>query len=84
MRNDSLVPPRKTTVWDTKSKECWDRYTKATDENNKLLTKAAHMTSDNPEDIYKIVEKVLTKTKFTSFGKIKIESKIKEEKNYKN
>ena len=42
------------------------------------------MTSDNPEDSYKIVEKVLTETKFTLFGKIKIESKSKEEKSYKN
>ena len=42
--------------------------------------KAASINSNEPEEIYKIVNKELTKAKYASFGKVKVNSKSKEQK----
>ena len=80
IRNSLYVPPKKVTVWNTKAKEGWEKYAKATTENNKRLMKAATMESENPEEIYKIIDQEVQNIKFSSFGKIKIVSKSKEQK----
>ena len=69
-----VVPPTKFTTWNTKKKSGWDTYRYLT-EDNKVLTRAADMDSNDPETLLKTIEKELTRVKHISFGKIKVSTK---------
>ena len=55
-------------------KSGWDTYRYLT-EDNKVLTRAADMDSNDPETLLKTIEKELTRVKHISFGKIKVSTK---------
>ena len=79
MANTKHIPTKKNIIWNTKKQNGWERY-KAITENNKELDRATNMESDDPEVIWKIIDTQMTKAKFASFGKVKIKSKGKDEK----
>ena len=80
IRKSNYVPEKKHTIWNTKNREGWIKYKRSTDGNNKMLLKAAEMQCDDPDTIYRVVNKELTKIKFTCFGKVKVSTKSKEQK----
>ena len=45
-----------------------------------MLMKAARMETMEPEVVYKIIDKEMTKLKYSSFGKVKISKRSKEQK----
>ena len=73
------MPSKKSTVWNTKKNKGWEKYKEKTDMNGKLLS-IANSSDDNPESILKEMDKELTKVKFSTFGKIKVYSKPKKER----
>ena len=79
MLNTKHIPTKKHVTWNTKKHNGWEKYKDIT-ENNKELERAMNIDSEDPEIIWKIIDKQMTKAKFASFGKVKIKSKDKNNK----
>ena len=78
MKAPTVFPGRKTIRWNTRKRMGWENYKMKTEYNEALL-RAAVMEEDS-EEVLKSINKELTKIKFACFGKVKIYSKNKKQK----
>ena len=76
MFNTKYKPTKKNVIWNTNKRDGWEKYKEIT-ENNKELDRVTTIDSDDPEIVWNIIDKQMTKAKFASFGKVKIKSKGK-------
>ena len=79
MRQQNFVSNQKQIIWNTKKKMGWEIYKDMT-ENNDEFHKASSLKS-SPDNILKVVEKESSKVKHICFGKVKLSSKSKKDKN---
>ena len=78
-RSEKSFPGKKTIRWNTWKKGGWEDYRLRTENNEKLLS-AANINSEDPEIVFKVIEKELNSVKFASFGKVKTYTKSKDQK----
>ena len=74
MLNNKNRPTKKQIIWNTKKHNGWEKYKEIT-ENNKELERATAMETEDPETVWNIIDRQMTKAKFASFGKVKVKSK---------
>ena len=79
MKRLHIAPSKKFVTWNMKKTNGWKSY-KSKTENNRELIKAAENQTNDPEVVFKSIEQELTKVKFSSFDKVRVYSKTKDER----
>ena len=80
VRNQDFKPANKYVTWDTKKREGWLQYFKATDDNEELA-KIANLEVGDTNMLQRAIDKELERKKHKCFGKVKISKKSNESKN---